>query len=461
MRTQPIRRWLVLVLLAAFLAPALVIGALVIWRDAPGGATGGVASALRADAARWTDPTWQATTGASLARRGVEFVLVDGAGREVYRSTPDPYAAQEHARPVLFTRRVVVTDDAGATLGTAYLYGIQGLREIWFIPLAGIGMIALILTAVGWFVDRTVAQPLAATAGAARQVAEGDLDVHLPNSPVREVATVNQAFVGMSAALREALRHEAALEQERRLFIGAVAHDLRTPLFALRGYLDGLATGVANTPEKTARYIGSAQEKAATLEHLIADLFEYTRLEYLDQTPRRDPVDLGALLRRLVEGAQPQAEAKGVTLVFAAPPDTGDKGQGMIEGDAYQLTRAIENLLDNALRHTPAAGRIEVAWHLEEGRAVFTVRDTGAGIAPADLPHIFTPLYRGESSRNRRTGGAGLGLTTARRILLAHGGDLAATNAPDGGAIFTGSLLRPSFTDTLTPTAALPYADRP
>ena len=460
MRTQPIRRWLVLVLLGAFVAPALVIGVLVASRDVPGGVTDQLEAALRADVDRWGDPAWQATTGATLATPGVEFILVDGTGREVYRSTADPYNPDEPARPGLITRRVIVADGTGATRGTAYFFITQGLREIWFIPLAGIGMIALVLTAVGWFVDRTVVRPLAATAMAARQVAEGDLDVHLPDSPVREVATVNEAFVGMGAALREALRHEAALEQERRLFIGAVAHDLRTPLFALRGYLDGLATGVANTPEKTARYIGSAQEKAATLERLIADLFEYTRLEYLDQTPRRDPIDLGALLRRLVEGAQPQAEAKGVALAFVAPPEADATQQTALEGDAYQLTRAIENLLDNALRHTPASGRIEVAWHLEEDRAVFTVRDSGAGIAPADLPHIFTPLYRGESSRNRRTGGAGLGLTTARRILLAHGGDLAAANAPDGGAIFTGSLVRPTFALAPAPATAPGLADQ-
>jgi signal transduction histidine kinase len=439
-RSQPIRVWLISVLIVAFVTPALVIGLLIARRDAPGGATGEVAATLRADVARWGDPTWQATIAPTLATRGVQFALIDGAGRELYRSTADLYAAETTVGPGLITRRIVVTDNAGATLGTAYLYFTQDFREVWFIPLAGLGTIALVLLAVGWFTDRAIVRPLAATAAAAGRVAEGDLDVRLPGSPVREVAEVNDAFVGMSAALRAALAHQAELEQERRLFIGAVAHDLRTPLFALRGYLDGLGRGLADTPEKAARYLAAAGEKATALERLIADLFEYTRLEYLDQTPRRDPVDLGALLRRLVEGVQPQAEAKGVTLTLNGPPDAASGTGDAIEGDAHQLTRAVENLLDNALRHTPAGGRIEIAWRREEGRAVFTVRDTGGGIAPQDLPHIFTPLYRGESSRNRRTGGAGLGLTTARRIMLAHGGDLAAANAPGGGAIFTGSL---------------------
>lgn len=446
MRTLPIRRWLMLALIVAFLAPAVAIAGLVLSQNAPGSAASEVEAALRADAARWADPAWQATTGAQLASRGVTFILADSTGRELFRSAADPYATGEHARRGLIARRLIVADANGATIGIAYIFIPQQLREVWFIPLAGIGVIALVLTLVGWFVERTIVRPLAATAAAARRVAEGDLDIALPGSPVREVAAVNDAFVGMSAALREALGHEAALEQERRLFIGAVAHDLRTPLFALRGYLDGLANGIADTPAKAARYLASAQEKATTLEHLIADLFEYTRLEYLDQTPRRDTVDLGALLRRLVEGAQPQAEAKGVALHFTPPADPAPDTT-TVEGDAHQLTRAIENLLDNALRHTPTGGRIDVALRLDDGYTSFTVRDTGAGIAPADLPHIFTPLYRGEASRNRRTGGAGLGLTTARRILLAHGGDLAATNAPDGGALFTGTLARPARSD--------------
>ena len=159
----------------------------------------------------------------------------------------------------------------------------------------------------------------------------------------------------MSAALRATLARQAELEQERRLFIGAIVHDLRTPLFALRGYLDGLQEGLADTPDKRERYVAVARDKADALERLIADLFDYTRLEYLDQTPAPEPFDLAALLRRLVDGLQPQAEAKGVRLIFDAPAEPC-----VIDGDSHLLTRAIENLLDNALRHTPSGGETRV-----------------------------------------------------------------------------------------------------
>lgn len=140
-----------------------------------------------------------------------------------------------------------------------------------------------------------------------------------------------------------------------------------------------------------------------------------------------------------MEGLRSQAVGKGVVLELDGPPDAC-----MLEGDAHLLGRAVENLLDNALRHTPAGGRIEVSWHGDAERVTFTVADTGPGIAPADLPHLFTPLYRGETSRNPQTGGLGLGLTIARRILRAHGGELVAANRAHGGAAFTAWLPRPA-----------------
>jgi signal transduction histidine kinase len=286
-----------------------------------------------------------------------------------------------------------------------------------------------------WFLGRMVLRPLAAMSRAARQIAGGDLNFKLPPSRVQEVAEVSAAFHAMGNALREALERQSELEQERRLFITAIAHDLRTPLFSLRGHLEGLERGLATTPEKRARYIAVCQEKADALERLITDLFAYARMEYLEQGPRREPLEMGTLLGRVVESLRSQAEAKGVTLQLDASEETRT-----LHGDAKLLERVVENLLNNALRHTPAGGSVKVSWRAEPDRLLFSVSDTGAGIAPCDLPHLFAPLYRGETSRNPQTGGAGLGLAIARSILLAHGGELTAANRANGGAEFTGSL---------------------
>jgi signal transduction histidine kinase len=196
-----------------------------------------------------------------------------------------------------------------------------------------------------------------------------------------------------------------------------------------------LQKGIAATPEKVREYVDECVGRADALERLVADLFAFTRLEYLEQEPERAPLGLGALLRGSVEGMQPLAAARGITLALDAPtePDA-------LLGDSRLLARAVDNLLENALHHTPEGGRVQVRCGREADTLVFAVADTGPGIAAHDLPHLFTPLYRGEASRNRQTGGAGLGLAIARRILRAHGGDLVAANGATGGAVFTATL---------------------
>lgn len=299
------------------------------------------------------------------------------------------------------------------------------------VPLA---VFALTMASIAWLAGRTVLRPLAAMRAAARQIAGGDLDIRLPDPPLREVADVADAFGAMGTALRGSLERQAELEQQRRMVIGAVAHDLRTPLFSLRGYLEGLDRGLADTPERAAHYLAVCRQQADALERLVADLFTYTRLDYLVEVPRREPLDLGALLAAAVEAARPLAQERRLRMVASGPCDC------TLEGDAHLLTRAVENLLDNALRHSPPGGCVTVEWERTPAGWCFAVCDTGPGIAPADLPHIFDPLYRGDASRNRGTSGAGLGLAIARRILRAHGGDLTAANRPGGGAGLTAML---------------------
>ncbi|HEU5328613.1 MAG TPA: HAMP domain-containing sensor histidine kinase [Thermomicrobiales bacterium] len=440
--TLPLRRWLALALAITFFVPVCVTLAVAVsqWHGSGGGWWGAnpqLDERLTAGAAEWDDPAWQAATRAQFAPLGVDFVLYEN-GREVYRSTADPLAGTG-AYQARNARRLVLPGTNPARTADIYTGTRQGgPGAFWLVPLVGFGTLLVTLATLAWLLGRMVLRPLAATSRAARQIAVGNLDVAVPSSGVREVAEVGAAFDAMSAGLREALQAQAALEQERRFFIGAVVHDLRTPLFSLRGHLDGLEQGLADTPAKRARYIAVARDKAAALERLVTDLFDYTRLEYLDQTPNDQPVDLAALLRRQVESLQPLAEAKDVRLVL----DSRDE-PCVVDGDSHLLTRAVENLLDNAVRYTPGGGNVWAACRAGPDAVTLTIADTGPGIPAQDLPHLFNPLYRGETSRNRRTGGAGLGLAIARRILLAHGGDLTARNRAEGGAIFTGTLPLP------------------
>jgi signal transduction histidine kinase len=438
-RTLPMRRWLALALLVTFLVPACVIVAFAVAsvRENPHDDQDVAADQIRDDAALWHDTAWREATSDALAGDDVAFILVED-GREIYRSDEDPFTSTDADQSTRVVERVVVRGSDPEQVAYVYADDDAGPPDevpVAFIPVVGLATLGLTLAGIAWFLGRTILRPLAATSQAARQVAGGDLDITLPRSRVREVDEVNSAFDAMSAALRTSLEEQAELEQERRLFIGAIAHDLRTPLFALRGYLEGLESGVANSPEQRTRYIATAREKADALERLISDLFDFSRLEYLDQTPVREPLDLADLLHKLTGDLQPLAAAKGVAVTL-----DGTDGGCEISGDRHLLTRAIENLLDNALRFTPAGGTVRITCGPAPAGVTFSIGDTGPGIPPADLPNVFNPLYRGESSRNRRTGGAGLGLTIARRILLAHGGELTAANRPEKGAIFIGTL---------------------
>lgn len=327
------------------------------------------------------------------------------------------------------------------------IYGILRVltgRDISKEPIFSVAITAGVLTQIsvlvitgvllGWWVVR----PLTAMASASRRITVDGLinvDLSLPPSRVREVAEATMAFGAMGEGLRESLGRQAELEQERRFFVGAIAHDLRTPLFSLRGYLEGLEKGIAHSPEKSARYVAVCQQKANELEQLVSDLFAYSQLDYMERAQEREIVDLGQLLRDAVDGVRPQAEEKSIVLELETPAERCD-----VQATTHLLARAVGNLLENALRHTPSGGKITVSLGGEEAGWIFTVSDTGPGIAARDLPRIFDPLYRGETSRNRRTGGVGLGLTIARRALQAHGGDLTADNGAGGGAIFTGRL---------------------
>ncbi len=441
-RSLPIRRWLLLALGAILVVPLVAAVAVGLSLGGAPAEAGEIAAArLQGDVTQWEDPGWQARMTSELADLGVDFVLVDD-GQEIYRTVADPILGRDGEAGPRQVRVVTVAGDASSP--TAYVYADDSLgtgppvdRRYFLVP--GAALVALLVTLAGiaWFLGRTVVRPLAAASDAARRIAAGQLDVSLAPSRVREVADVNTALTRMSAELRTSLERQAALEQDRRFFIAAIAHDLRTPLFSLRGYLEGLQQGIANSPDKRAHYLAVAQEKATALERLITDLFDYSRLEYLDQAPSREPLDLGALLGQAADGLRREAEDGRVRLVVE-PASTSC----LVDGDEHLLMRVLQNLLDNALRHTPSGGTVRLECHAGPDGTVFSVTDSGPGIAPEDLLRLFAPLYRGDTSRNRQTGGAGLGLTIARGILLAHGGDLTAGNRDDGvrGAVFTGAL---------------------
>jgi signal transduction histidine kinase len=285
---------------------------------------------------------------------------------------------------------------------------------------AAAGLALAIALAVG-LLNRWILRPLARLAGDADRIAGGEPALgDPPRTPTREVAQVGEALHGMADALGSALGASAEAERERRFLVSAIAHDLRTPLFTLRGSLEAIERGLGNGDA-----LARAQRKAALLDRLVGDLFAFSRAEYAE--PAAERVDLAVLARRAADTVEPGAVRLAV------------EGEGTADADAVALQRVLTNLVENAVRH--ARSRVTVT---VDGASV-AVADDGPGFAPADLPHVFEPLFRGD--RARAPGGAGLGLAIARRLVEAHGGTVQAANAPEGGARVTvrlpGDLVKP------------------
>lgn len=416
------------------------------------------------DVARWQDPTWQAQAARALSGIDVEAGLVDKRDRLLAFTTSGgqnlmsdamlaPPAGPPPSKSPRATERATATSIASPlTYQKLVIYDpsdparVIGVADLWYpssaagppgwLTWAG-GLVALLLTLGGVFlvIQRSLLRPLDRLSLAAEAIQAGDLSVPLLPSRTVEVARVIAAFATMRDGLSQAARQQEQLEAERRFFLGAVTHDLRTPLFTLTAHLNGLRDGIAATPARIDHYLAVCLEQATALDHLVSDLFAMTRLEVLEQAPRRERVDLAQLLPAVAEPFRAQAEQGAIVLRVSGP------GQPcVVSGEHQFLTRAFANLIANALQQTPPGGRITIGWRQVSGGYIVVVEDTGPGIAADDLPHIFTPLYRGETSRNRQAGGAGLGLSVARAILRAHDGDLVASNRHGGGALFTATL---------------------
>lgn len=176
------------------------------------------------------------------------------------------------------------------------------------------------------------------------------------------------------------------------------------------------------------------KDKSAQLDRLVEDLFTFTKMEYMEPELNTEKVNLERVIRNSLDSLSPQARQRGISISFHATDGCN------IHGDVHLLERAMNNLLDNAVRHTPAGGDIEVQCAQAGGKVMFKIRDTGQGFTAEELERVFEPLYRGEASRSRSTGGSGLGLTISQRIIRQHGGGLAASNHPEGGAMLEGWL---------------------
>jgi histidine kinase len=273
---------------------------------------------------------------------------------------------------------------------------------------------------------REILRPLHQLARSSRRIADGHYGERVAVPASDELAEVAGSFNQMAEALEQ-------VEQQRIALIGNVAHELRTPLAGLEGYLEGLVDGVLPQDVET---FDAMQHELRRLRRLVDDLQTLSRVE-AGQVPQCiEAVDLAAIARRVV--AQLQAQAGERKLRLAGTP--GD-GEILVRADADRAAQVLINLIGNAIQYTPEDGRVTVRLLTGPGRALVQVEDTGVGIPPQALPYLFERFYRVDPSRARGSGGSGIGLTIARHLAWAMGGDITAASPGLGqGSTFTLSL---------------------
>jgi signal transduction histidine kinase len=296
---------------------------------------------------------------------------------------------------------------------------------------------ALVSLGLGVALARELTMRVGALHAGARAIAAGDLQARVEPVGSDELAALAREFNQMAALLAENERARQRSEAARRDMMVAVSHDLRTPLASLRALSEALADGMVEDEPTRQRYYATMRSQIGLLSHLIDGLFELAKIEAGAWHVEPLRVSPGDLLSDTLEGLLPQARERGVDLSGSVAPDAAP-----VLAEAQQIERVLGNLVTNALRHTPAGGSIALRVYADsrpqtadrrQPSVVFEVADTGEGIAPQDLPHVFERFYRSEKSRSRSTGGAGLGLAIARGIVEAHGGRIWAESEPGRG----------------------------
>ncbi len=323
-------------------------------------------------------------------------------------------------------------------LVAAWLMFFSGHDLELLLVLCGFAFVATAGAAI--VMTRAVSERFEALESAAARLAAGDLAVRVDVRGDDEAARVGAAFNEMAAALEQANQRRLETEQARRGLFAAISHDLRTPLSTMQAMVEAMVDGVVTDPETESRYLRNIRSEVGRLSALIDDLFELTTIDSGELRLHLEALRVEDVVAETIDAFRPQAERAGIRIAFEPAPGTPP-----VRVDPQRLTRVLYNLLQNAVRHTPADGSIVLRTAPAPEGVQVEVRDTGEGIPQKDLPHVFETFYRGEASRLRAKGsgsGSGLGLSIARGIVEAHGGRIWVQSSEGQGSTFAFTLPR-------------------
>ena len=326
----------------------------------------------------------------------------------------------------------ILLQAASAIAILAVVAGTLGTANAMFISPHDLGVIGMVCVVAGvvafvfsWLLGRQVETSSLALRQATRSLGQGDAGFSAPAGPMAaELGALSRELDATALKLRQSRERERRMEQSRRQLIAWVSHDLRTPLAGVRAMVESLQDGIATD---ATRYHERISVEVTRLSAMVDDLFELSRIESGTLTLTPDKVELADLVSDTVASMEAVARTRGIRLTGEAD------GPLIIEADLRKLSRLLSNLVANAIRYTPAGGRVHVAATAEADMVVMTVTDGCGGIPEADLAHVFDPSWRGTEARTPGAdGGAGLGLAIVRGIVEAHKGQVSVGNTANG-----------------------------
>ena len=350
-------------------------------------------------------------------------MVVFGGGRPGRVGTHVPMRVLRDAAPIKVDDQVVgylifdFFDDRRLPDAPERMFVTALNRSILFASL-GAAIAALLLGAI---LARTLTRPIRALTAATQQIAGGELGVQVPVNTQDELGELAASFNTMSADLEQASRL-------RRQMTADIAHDLRTPLSVILGYTEAISDGKL---QATTEVADTLYREAQHLNRLIEDLRTLSLADAGELPLYRSPVAPASLLERAASSYRMRAEAQGVELRTEVEGDLP-----LIDVDAQRIAQVLGNLVGNALRHTPSSGAVTLSAQATPGYILLRVQDTGGGIAPDDLPHVFERFYRGDRA-GAGNGESGLGLTIAKSIVEAHAGSIQVESRTGAGTAFT------------------------
>lgn len=280
--------------------------------------------------------------------------------------------------------------------------------------LASTVILSLLLT-------RKVLKPLSQMTEVTSKIAAGDYTARVRTSARGEIGHLAKAFNQMADSLQR-------VEELRKTMAVNVAHELRTPLTNMRGYLEAIRDGIVSPSKETVELL---HDETLRLARLTEDLLQLAKADAAKATLHQSGIDLQGLALQVLDLFRPKFATKGI-VVEAELSDAA----GQVFVDPEKLTQVIGNLLQNACQYTPPDGRVRIAAERLDGEIKLIFSNTGEGIAEADLPFIFERFYRGEKSRSREHGGAGIGLAIVKELIEAHGGEVGAKSSPDEAIVW-------------------------